>query len=454
MEKRKSKSNKQTSGSRQLTLLNENCAAIDVGSMLMMISYTDSDGSTKLLEVDGYTENLIEAVETLRRAGVNKVAMESTGVYWAVLAMLLERSGIEVTLANAKHYKNVAAQKTDVKDSQWLHQLHAYGLLRGSHIAPELFRELRSYLHERDILQQQKSDTLNRIQRTLTLMNIKIQHLVSDIEGANAMKLLRGIADGISDPKQLLGLMDTTLFKASEEDLLKSLVGIYKEQLVTILKNQLKSYDFFKQQMLEYETSIEEVLKNLVVPDKDGNRDLVPPKKGLVRKNQYHINLKAYLQKITGVNLTAIDGLNEINLLQIIAVVGIDMSKWKNSAYFTSWLGLSPDPKISGGKVIGQGRKFTNNKATQAFRLAAQSMWQNKGSLGQLYRKLSAQKGSAKAIKAVARKLAVIFYTMMKNKVEFDNSKLEIDHNKQEARRIATLKKEAAKYGLVVQKAA
>jgi len=448
------KSKTQASLSLQLPLVNPCCAAIDVGSMMMMISYTDRGGISHLLEVGAFTENLEMAVETLRKAGVLKVAMEATGVYWIVIYQLLEQAGMEVKLVNAKHFKNVDGQKTDVKDSQWLHQLHAHGLLRGSHIAPEIFRELRSYLHEREILQQQKSDTLNRIQKTLTQMNIKVQHLVSDIEGVNALKLLRGIANGISDPGELLALIDTSKLKASDEDLHRSLVGIYKEQFVTILKYQLSAFDFYKQQMKVYETCIERVLNKLMLPDSNGESVAVPAKKGCVRKNQYSINIKGYLQQITGVDLSKIPGLDEINILEIIAVTGLNMSKWKTSGHFTSWLGLSPAPKKSGGKVIGHGRKFTNNKATQAFRKGAQTMWQHKGGLGQLYKKLAARKGSAKAIKAVARKIAVIFYTMMDKKVSYDARRTEVNQAKRDSQRIANLKKEAARYGYILNAAA
>jgi len=191
-----------------LGIIHPCCAAIDVGSMMMMVAYNDTQGVSHLLEVDAFTESLQALAVTLKQAGVSNVAMEATGVYWIVVYEILEQQGFKVTLVNAKHFKNVDAQKTDVKDCQWLHQLHAHGLLRASHIAKEVYRELKSYLHERTILQKQKSDTLNRIHKLLTQMNIKMQHLVSDIEGVSAMQLLRGIAKGITDPEQLLSLID------------------------------------------------------------------------------------------------------------------------------------------------------------------------------------------------------------------------------------------------------
>lgn len=438
----------------QLAVIRQNTAAIDVGSMMMMVAYSDKEGNQHLLEVDAFTESLQNLVEILKNAHVDQVAMEATGVYWMALYELLEQQGIKVTVVNPKHFKNVDAQKTDVKDCQWLQQLHAHGLLRSSHIAPEIYRELRSYLHERNILQNQKSDILNRIQKILTQMNIKVQHLISDIEGVSGMRLLRGIVKGISNPEELLSLIDWNKLKADKEELLKSLRGVYKEQFILILGNLLKSYDFFREQMKHYELLIESVLQKMLPEDQYGNKPEIKAKIAHIRKNQYGINLNQYLKHITGVDLTKVDGLEEKSILEIISVTGLDMNKWPTAEHFSSWLNLSPRPKITGGKVIGYSKRFTNNKATQAFRIAAQTMWKHKGGLGHLYRRLSAQKGSKKAIKAVARKLAVVFYNMMKNKTAFDPKRLQMDTEKQQARKIACLHKEAAKHGFMLQAAA
>jgi transposase len=177
----------------------------------------------------------------------------------------------------------------------------------------------------------------------------------------------------------------------------------------------------------------------------------IKKKKSHTRKNEYSINLKAYLEGILGVDVTCVDGFKEISVLEIMSVTGTDMNKWKTSEHFTSWLNLSPRPKISGGKLLGHEKRFTNNKATQAFRLAAQTMWQNKGPLGQLYKRLAVRKGSKKAIKAVARKLAVIFYKMVKEKCAYDKTRIERNLEQQRARKIAMLMREASKYGYDLQ---
>jgi len=422
-------------------------AGIDVGSMLMVVSYTDAQDLIHLAQFNGFTSSLYELAELLQREKVEIVTMESTGSYWMALHRILELHGMKVVMINPSHFRNVSAQKTDINDAQWLHKLLTHGLLRESHIAPACYQDLRHYIHEREIWQDQKSDTLNRIQNTLTKMNIKFQHLISDIEGVSGMMLLRMICSGISDPEKLLSCIDHKRLKASREDLLKSLEGDYRESLINILIQNLKAYDFFKEQMLSYELHIEQTLKVLAP-------GIISTKKqGMVRKNQYHINLKDYLLAILGVDLTAVEGLDEIGLLTILAVTGPDMSKWPTAGHFTSWLNLSPRPKITGGKLVGYEKRITHNPATQAFRLAANCLWQSKGPLGQQYRKLAATKGKAKAIKAVARKIAVIFYNMVLKQEAYDSSKVQQDVEVQKARKIARLQKEAQKLGLTLQNA-
>ncbi|QTE47008.1 IS110 family transposase [Mucilaginibacter rubeus] len=423
-------------------------AGIDVGSMLMVVSYTDSRDQIHLKQFDSFTSSLNKLADLLQGEKVEIVTMESTANYWMPLHSILESRGIKVVMINPSHYRNVSARKTDINDAQWLHKLLTHGLLRESHIAPAFYQDLRQYIHERQICQDQKSDTLNRIQNTLTKMNIKFQHLISDIEGVCGMKLLRMICSGASDPEKLLCSIDHKRLKASQQELLHSLEGDYRDSRINTLRGSLKAYDFFKEQMLYYEQHIEQTLK-LLAPEIKSSK-----KQSMVRKNQYHINLKDYLIAILGVDLTAVEGLDEIGLLTILAVTGPDMSKWPTAGHFTSWLNLSPRPKITGGKLVGYEKRITHNPATQAFRLAANCLWQSKGPLGQQYRKLAATKGKAKAIKAVARKIAVIFYNMILKQQAYDSSKVQQDIELQKARKISRLQKEAQKLGLTLQNAA
>lgn len=441
----------QTNQSLNLGIIYPQAAGLDIGSMNMMVSFCGSAGIQTVKEYGAFTEDLHQLAKDLQQGGVTHVGMEATGVYWMAVYEILEQYGFTVTLVNARQYKNVDGQKTDVKDCQWLQQLHAHGLLRASHIAEEQYRQLRTYIHERNVLQQQKSDTLNRMHKVLTQMNIKFQHVISDIEGVIAMQVIERIAQGESSPKNLLAGIKTSRLKTSTEELSKSLQGILKPHYITVLKNHLVAYQFFKKQMLVYEQLIEELLKTFL-PE---NQQVVIQKKTTkARKNQYHFNLKEYLHHIAGIDLTQIDGLDESSVLIIIAVVGLNMHKWPTAEHFTSWLNLAARPKKTGGKVIGHQKRFTNNPATQAFRMAAQTMWQHKGSLGHLYRRLSATKGSKKAIKAIARRLAIIFYNMVKKQTSYDPKKVVLDEEKLRARKIARLKKEAEKLGCKLEIAA
>jgi len=427
----------------QLEIKHACAAGIDVGSMSMMVSYPGFDGVQTVQEYDAYTDDLAAMAAQLKQAGVTHVCMEATGVYWMAVYEILENNGFAVTLVNARHYKNVAGQKTDVKDCQWLQQLHAHGLLRASHIAEEQYRELRTYIHERSMLQKSKSDTLNRIHKVLTQMNIKVQHIISDIEGVAGMTIINHIASGETSVEAILAGVNTKVLKASNEDLEKSLNGIFKPHFIKVLKNQLTACHFYKQQMLEWEKEIEALLLKML-PD---SREAVAPKKQKARKNQYGFNLKEYLHRIAGVDLTEIDGLDENTVLTIISVVGLNINKWPTANHFASWLNLAARPSITGGKVTGYQKRFTTNAATQAFRMAAQTMWQQKGPLGQLYRRLASKKGSPKAIKAVARRLAIIFYNMLKKQTAYDAKIVAMDADRIRAQKIARLSKEAKKLG-------
>jgi transposase len=444
-----------------LPVINHHTAGIDIGSMLMTVSYTGKDGYSYLFECSGFTTDLKALVNTLSQEEVTDVAMEATGVYWMSLYELLEDASMKVILINPSHFKNVAAHKTDVNDSQWIHQLHACGLLRRSHIAADHFRELRHYIHERGVVQQQKSDTLNRIHRQLTLMNLKVQHQISDIEGVGGMKLLRAIANGISDPLELLSLLDLKRFKATPDELFKSLQGIYKEQFVTLLKMKLKEYDFYKEQMLAYDGLIEKVLQKIVVnlpreilqkenlkEEKESDKK---QKTKYYRKNEYSFDVATYLKQIYGVDLCAVSAFDEKMLLDIAGVVGADLSKWDDPEKFVDYLGLSPRRKKTGGKVVGHEKKKVKNPATQAFRLAARSLWNSNTPLGHMYRRLSASKGGATANKAVARKLARLFYTLVKKQVEYDETMWAKQREQQEKREVAKMKKMAEKLGFEIK---
>ena len=401
---------------------------------------------------DSFTENLHQIADWLCAKGIESVAMESTGVYWVHLYNILEERGIEVLLVNARHLKNVPGRKTDVADCMWLQQLHSYGLLRGSFIPAKQLRELRSYVRQRDSLITRKGTQLNLIGKSLNLMNIKFGKVISDLEGVTGMQVIRAIAGGEKDPYALAALCSNKRLKATKREILLSLEGNYCKEHLFSLNLALNAYDFYRGQIEECELEIESVLQALTQEKGEDLCAEVQVKTRKARKNQYSFNVSEYLQGIFGVDLTRIPGLDEKSVLGIVSEVGTDLSKWKDHKHFTSWLGLAPYPKISGGKVLGHYRKKTNNRAGQMFRLCARTMHSNKGELGMFYRRLSHRKGKVMANKAVANKIARIFYNMVIRQEEYDPQRMVQQEAKRQARQLRKMQKMAEQMGLKLVK--
>lgn len=391
-------------------------AGIDVGAMEHYVAVPADLTEQAVRKFTGFTSDLYALADWLVSLGITTVAMESTGNYWFCLYDVLEAKGIEVCLVNARHMKNVSGRKSDVSDSQWLQRLHTYGLLAASFIPVQQIRQLRCYVRQRDKLEKEKARDLQMMGSSMTNMNIKLQQVVSDIEGETAMRIIRAIASGVTDA-QLLASYRHKQMKASVEEIEESLSGNYQPEHLFCLQQALESYDFHRQQMGYCEIEIERMLatmqQDVQLNPEDFQRKLKSRK---TRKNQYGFDLKTYLQSCLGVDLTQIDGLDENTVLEIIAETGTDLGKWKTAKHFTSWLRLAPNPAVSAGKVLYHKVNKTSSRATKAFRLAARSLHAHKGYLGNLYRKLNLRKGPSTAIKAVARKLAVIFYQMVTEK--------------------------------------
>jgi transposase len=388
---------------------------------------------------------------------------------------VLENHGLQVCVANARYVRNVPGRKTDVEDSRWLQQLHSVGLLHASFVPEAGTRELRTYLRFRNQCVIEKGTQINRMEKALQQLNIKLKQVISKLDTQVAMGIIRCIVAGERNGAVLASNFYNPRMKASREELALALQGNWKPEYLFTLTQALLAYDFHHQQLVLSEAKIEAVLQNFTQtppPNSDLlqadtsteiaiNQEVIAqatPQKVLesrqknskVRQNDYHFEVKTYLQELFGIDLTAITGLSENTVLSIIGEVGIDLARWKTAKHFVSWLGLAPQPKISGGKVIGSFRKRMTNQATESFRMAAYSLHSAQSALGQLYRKMSAKKGSAVAIKTVARKIAVIFYQMIQNKTEFDPNRQQTLKAQQEQQRIKWLAKQAKACGMTL----
>jgi len=428
----------------QLTVINPTAAGIDVSDTEMMVAYPINLEQLEIRVFGCFTRDLQLIANCLKEKGITTIAMESTGVYWVALFLLLQEYGFEVYLVNAKHVKNVTGRKDDESDAEWIQKLHSCGLLSASFQPDNMTRTLRSMVRHRKNLVRTSSTYINRMQKALELMNIKLHTIISDIDGKTGLLIIEAILAGERNPEVLANLRDKRI-KASREDIIKSLEGYWTTEHLFELRQCYQLYCTHQQMINECDREIEKQLVEQIASTNEGVIPDIPKVKRKVSgKHKVPFNLAAYLKKILDVDITEVFGISELSALTILSEVGTDMTKWKTEHHFTSWLGLAPNTKISGGKVISSKIKKKKHHAGQAFRIAANSLYNSKSPLGDYYRRIRAKAGAAKAVVATARKLSIIFYKMVANKEAFNPKALEDYQQKYKEMKINQLKKKIA----------
>lgn len=437
-----------------LVQLNSLVAGIDIGSTSHFIAISSDLDERNVREVGAFTRDLKEAASWLKSKGIQSVAMESTGVYWIPFYEILEAEGIQVLLVNAKHVKNVPGRKSDVMDCQWLLQLHSYGLLRGAFRPEGEYCTLRSLMRQRAMLVEEESSFKLRMQKALMQMNLHLHNVMSDITGDAGLKIMRDIVAGIYDPK-ILAMHRTDRYKCTPEDLEKSLEGNYRCEHIFSLKQALDLYDFYQIKIQECDEMIQKVLDSLcpkIASNPNGQKKEKKQAAKKRRKNELYFEATDILKRLTGVDLTEIDGLESHSVLKIIGEIGTDMSKWLTVKHFTSWLGLAPGTKISGGKILSSRTKKCKNKAAGIFRIAAYTLLKSKSAIGAFLRRKKAQLGAPEAITAAAHKIARIFYTMLKEKRSYKDLGADYYEQKFKDRTLKNMELRARSLGYILVK--
>ena len=396
----------------ELSQVNLNAAGIDVGASSHFVAVSGRNAEESVREFEAYTAELYRMADWLLECGVETVAMESTGVYWIPLFGVLEERGLEVLLVDPRRLKSVPGRKTDVLDCQWLQQLHTYGLLSGAFRPEAEIRRLRSYLRQRAMLVEYASHHIQHMQKALTQMNIKLQHVISNITGKTGMKIIEAIVEGERSPTKLAQFRHPTM-KADEKKIAKSLRGHWREEHIFELTQALELYRAYRRKIEECDQEIESQLGRF---DDRSEGSMPAGKRGAKPRqgNAPKFDARTYLYRMTGVDLTAIDGVEAYTALKVVSEVGLDMSRWPTAKHFASWLGLSPNNRVSGGRVMSSRTKPSANRAATALRLAANALHRSDSALGAFLRRKKAQLGAPKAITATAHKLARIIYSMLK----------------------------------------
>lgn len=435
-----------------LEQINPNAAGIDIGAEEIYVAVPPERDTESVRSFPTFTADLHSLVEWLKACQIETVAMEATGVYWIPLYELLEEEGFEVCLVNARHLKNVSGRKTDVLDCQWIQQLHTYGLLSPSFRPPEEIVAIRCLVRHREMLVQYRSAHIQHMQKALTLMNVRLTNVLSDITGVTGLKIIRSILAGERNPLRLAALREPGCKKSAAE-IAKSLEGHYKREHLFALKQALELYEFYDQQLMACDAELEAMYQEFDPPENPGT----PPPAARTqkrRKNQAHFDLAPALFRLTGVDLTQIDGVDELTVQKVLCEIGTDMSKWPTVKHFTSWLRLCPNNKITGGKIIQTGVQPTKNRASAALRVAAASLKTSDSALGAYFRRMRTRLGTPAAITATAHKLARIIYFMLKHRKPFHDFGADAFEQQFRARSLRNLSRQAAKLGFRLEPAA
>ena len=428
-----------------MSVINPNAAGVDIGSTFHYVAVPEDRDENPVRRFDSYTRDLHRIAKWLKDCGIKTVAMESTGIYWLQLFLILEQYGFEVNLVNAHHVKNVTGRKSDISDCQWIQQLHSYGLLKASYQPEELTRSLRGYMRHRKNLTRNYATHVLRMQKALEQMNIKLHNVLTDITGKSGQLMIKAILKGERNAEKLASLADKGV-KSTQEELMKSLEGNWWEEPLFELKQSYELYLIYKRKIADCDRQIEKAMRDYN-PDIDTSDYKNAPRK-VYNKNRLNFNASLYMKDILGVDVTQVFGINEINAAEIISEVGVDMSKWPSEKHFTSWLNLAPNKRTSGGKTLKSKKQKKKNRAGQAFQMAAYALQRSNHWLGAFYRRKKARSGPLIATKATAAKLAVIFYKMIKFQQEFVPLPIEDYTDKIRKQKINNLHRQASKLNL------
>ena len=439
----------------KLTITNPDAAGIDVGARVHYVAVPEDRAEVSVRSFGAYTAQLDELAQWLKDCGITTVAMESTGVYWVSLYQKLEEAGLEVLLVDAHQAKHVPGRKSDVQDCQWLQQLHSYGLLRAAFRPEDSICRLRSLQRHRKSLVQYGAMWIEHIQKALNEMNLHLHHVLSDISGQSGLAILDAILAGERDPRKLASLAHYRVQK-SQAQIEAALTGDYRPELLFALSQALQNYRQTQQQIAQCDLRIEKQLAQIAdctnpsqaseptpsSPDSAGGK----PRKTKT-KDALELSLAGHLKRILGVDLTTIPGLNILAILTLVSEIGTNMAKWRNEKAFVSWLGLSPNNKISGQRVLSSRTRKVVNRAATILRLAAMILGHSNTPLGSFYRRKRAQLSAPKAITATARKLGCLIYRLIKNGQGYQETDVHIYELKYKDQILSSLRKRANSFG-------
>jgi transposase len=397
-----------------LPVPHEHAAGIDVGDATHWVCVASTpDGSDTVREFPAHTPGLRQLVAWLQFCAVTTVALEASGVYGHVLFLTLLEAGFTVVMTAPAFTRQIKGRpKTDRRDCQWIQRLHQHGLLPSVFQPDEATHTLRDYVRQRANHVRLSGQHIQRMQKALELMNLKLTQVLGDVSGVTGLKIIRAIVAGERDPQVLAKLRDKRC-KHTVAEIATALDGRYRPEYVTELRCCLALWEKYQEVIGELDTVIAAQLRTMrrrtelpALPPKPRRRGRKP--------HDPRFDVRTALYYLTGVDLTAIEGIDELHALTLISELGTDFTKWPTVKHFTSWLGLCPNWKKTGGQVKSSQTRKGKNRAAGALRLAAWSLLRSQSYLGAYLRRQRSRLGAPKAITAAAHKLARILYNLMR----------------------------------------
>ena len=434
-------------------VLEANAAGIDLGARELYVAVPPDRDAEPVRRFGTFTEDLHRMAEWLRGCGITTVAMESTGVYWIPPFEILEQYQLRPCLVSARHMKNVPGKRTDWQECQWIQYLHSVGLLRSAFRPAAEICAVRALMRHWGDLVALSSQHVQHMHKALTQMNLQIQHVISDLSGLTGMAIVDAILGGERNPDELVKLRDPRI-RAEVSVVRKSLVGHWRAEHLFTLQQSRDLYRTYQQRIVECDQELERYLKNLT-PRVDPEQKPLPPdgkKHRRARRTkkmgdwQAARDLRTETYRVFGVDVMQIPGLEKGALL-LFSEVGRDLSPWPSAHHFASWCGLCPDNDRSGGQVLWTGVRRIKSRVGQLFRLAAHSLHHSLTPRGHYLRRLRARLGPRAAITATAHKIAIIFYTLVRQQVEYDESIWARRDAERQRRHEANLRRQAKQLG-------
>lgn len=432
-----------------MPLLNPDTAGIDIGHREHWCAVPANRSAQPVRSFGTFTPDLEGLADWLKSCRIKTVAMESTGVYWIPVFQILERRGFQVLLVNARQVKNVSGRKTDVLDCQWIQRLHSCGLLNASFRPEDSMCVLRSYLRYRDELVSARSVQCQHMQKALQQMNVQLHQVLSDITGASGRRIIGAILAGERDGQKLAALADCRV-RATAATIEKALQGDYRAEHLFVLKTAYELHALYEERIERCDEQI--VAEMAELPSRVDPQAAPLPARKPGRKAHMDkvagIDLREELYRWAGVDLTALEGIGVQTAQVVLSEIGTDMQRWRTEKHFTSWLGLCPDNRISGGKILSHHTRRVVNRVSDALRVAATTLEHSQTALGAFYRRMKGRLGPASAVTATAHKLARLIYRLLKYGESYVRQGAEMYEQKYRERLLHKLRKTAASFGL------